>query len=452
MAISVDGFSQEIETANILASAQNSGVPEVVALEDRLREGQIYLSVGEVFSTDLVENAFVSPDGVDLRGPLVLENLRTAVNLCNWLDTDTILRTCWALNPQLANELDNVAEFPNRDRAWVKSVFSRLTRENPPVQDIRQLQARYDVETGTQREQPRMLSTLPANSWLLPDSQLALRVWFITRIARDYTAMGSQLDEVWYKTMNEKRPITREEFTRMFQVQLDGIGRADRGFTPGLGNFFKQIVKGVSLLFKHPLKAFKQALENIGNGLQLVAKPLEWLEKLPYGHLLAAVAAGGTFSYFMTKLNAEFGKVLAKGKLTLDLLLGPVPSVFFHDEFKEQDLAFDFGTLMWQLGTVLTLAGAVVGAIPCGICQGLGAALAAIGALMIAIGQGMLAIMRALREQRLAALAGVPLPTPDVAALNANAKSNEEELATSNGSGSGGGSLLVLLAALALGG
>src|SRR5690606_33497607 len=104
MSISVDGFSQEMTAANILASAQASDVPAVVALEDALREGQVYLSVAEVFSTDLVNQAFVSSDGVDLRGPLVLKNMKAAVNLCNWLDTDTILRTCWSLNPQLAQE------------------------------------------------------------------------------------------------------------------------------------------------------------------------------------------------------------------------------------------------------------------------------------------------------------------------------------------------------------
>src|SRR5690606_654891 len=103
--ISVDGFSTEITAANILAQAKASDVPAVVALEDALREGQVYLSAAEVFSTDLINQAFVSADGADLRGALALRNVRTAVNLCNWLDTDTILRTCWSLNAQLAEEI-----------------------------------------------------------------------------------------------------------------------------------------------------------------------------------------------------------------------------------------------------------------------------------------------------------------------------------------------------------
>lgn len=431
MAVSAAGFAAEIERAGVLAAAQASGEPAVVALEDRLRENQIYLGIGEVFSVDLVENAFVSPDGVDLRGPLVLHNLRVAVNLCNWLDTDTIVRTCWALNPQLAGELDQVAEFPVRDRAWVKSVFDRLTRENPPVSSVAELQARYE------RHQPvRMLSTAPANQWLLPAGQLALRLWFITRIARDYTAMGLKLDEVWWQTANEKSPISRAEFARVFAVDLSGVGRAERGWAGLGGNFFADLGRSVSRLFRHPLRFFRSALEELGKGLMLVAKPLEWLEKLPYGHLLAAIAGGGAFAYFLTKLNGEFGRALVEGSLSA---------------FKEQELAFDAASMMWQVGTLLMLVGAVIGVIPCGFCQALGATLAAIGALMVAIGQGMLAVMRALRQQRLAAQLRVPLPVPQAPAQQANRAGNASAAGAAAGSGGGAGAGLfglLILAAL----
>src|SRR5690606_24666318 len=144
------------------------------------------LSAAENFSTDLVSHAFASPDGADLRGSPALRNLRTADHLCNWLDTDPILRTCWSLNRDPANEIAaEVPEFSSRDRAWLKSVFDRLSRENPPPASEADAIARYGDNAP---DQARILSTGPANSWLTPASQIVLRIWFITRIARDHTA------------------------------------------------------------------------------------------------------------------------------------------------------------------------------------------------------------------------------------------------------------------------
>ena len=431
MAIEFEGFSKEIEAANILADAKASDVPEVVALEDRLREGQVYLSVGEVFSTDLVDQAFVSPDGVDLRGPLVLQNLKTAVNLCNWLDTDTIMRTCWALNRDLADELDQVAEFPNRDRAWVKSVFGRLSRENPTPASLDEAVRRMDPEQGAP-EPARMLSTLPANQWLLQESQIVLRMWFITRVARDYTAWNQKISEVWYQTANEREPIARSDFERVFQVQLDGIGSADRGLKPGIGgNFFKELGKSISKLFRKPLAFFRSAFEEIGKGLQLAAKPLEWLEKLPYGHFLGTLGFGFVGSIVL-RLTDQFGRALEEATI---------------NAFNEQEFITDHAKTITEVGTILTIAGAIVAVIPCGVCQAIGTAMAVAGMIMVAVGQGLLAVQRAIREQRLFDKLAA-LPVPKVPAAAANRANNEDDAGTElvASGGSSGNGLFVLLA------
>ena len=428
MAINVDGFSQEIEAANILASAQASDVPAVVALEDRLREGQIYLSIGEVFSTDLVNNAFVSTDGVDLRGPLVLENLKTAVNLCNWLDTDTILRTCWSLEPKLADQLDGVAEFPGKDRAWVKSVFARLTRENPPVASEAEALARYDAA----KSPARMLSTLPANQWLAPASQLALRLWFITRIARDHTALKLQLDETWYKLANERDGVSREDFQRIFQVDLGGVGRAERGWMGIGGNFFTDLGKSISKLFRNPLDWFRSAVGELGKALAFAAEPfapiLDWFGK--------TIGMPALFKHPVRLLFKQIGNMMQEYNVTA---------------FKEQELASDLGNHLNEAGTILSyVAGALVaiGSVfpPA---AAIGAILGAIAAIAIAAGQGILAIYRVLREQRLADLLKNSLPTPKTPAALANAANNADANAAArkgSGGSSGGGGLLVLLA------
>lgn len=423
MSIKADGFSLEMEQAKILADAQASDVPEVVALEDRLREGQIYLSIGEVFSTELVNNAFVSNDGVDLRGPLAIENLRTAVNLCNWLDTDTILRTCWSLEPTLAQKLADVAEFPVKDRAWVSSVFARLERENPPPKSEAEALARYNDATP----QPRMLSSMPANLWLLPQSQLALRIWFITRIARDHTAMDAQLDETWYNLANKRENMTRAEFARAFQVDLDGVGAVERGMLGIGGNLLKDISNSISRLFKDAKKWFSNALKEFGKLLASSAEPLspilDWIGK--------QVGMPALFKHPVRLLVEALGRLMEKGR------------------FDDERVMTDLGNHLTQAGAVLAAVAGVIGA----VFPPVGAALGAIAALMVAVGQGILAIYRVMREQALARALNKAIPIPKTPAQTANAASNAGELEdTGAQSSGGGGGLLALLALGALGG
>jgi hypothetical protein len=444
MPINAENFARAAVLAEVPPALLDDGseTPRAVRIEDKLREGQVFLGVGEVFATDLTELAFISSDGVDLRGPLALHNLRTATNLVNWLDTDTVVRSAWGVDRELPGKLASElgADLPAPDTAWLQSVFARLTRDNPPPDTQAEAEQRYALMRGEveSANAPRMLSSAPAATWLSPQGQLALRLWYIGSLARDFTAAEMRLDEFWFKTAAEQNPeLTRETFQRTFNVDLQGISGADRGVA-GLGNFFRRIGRSVSRLFRQPLRWARNALRELGKVLEFSAEPFGALldfmgEQIGMPHL---------FQHPVRLLMRELGNVLQEGRITA---------------FNEQAFVFDLGMHFSQAGALLGMVGGVLSAagVP------FGPIIAAAGAIMVAVGQGMIQMQQLVRQQRLArelAAEGAPnvtSPSSNIHAMDAHNAGAHAESGHAGGSGGGagaGGALLLVLAALAMGG
>lgn len=342
-----------------------------IALLEQLEVGQIYLSREEVFAQDMAAEAFVSTDGVDMRGPLAIANLATAANLVNWHSTDGIIQTLWSFDRALPGRLR--AEIDEADFDSLDALFDRLTRENPgQVQSLDEARARY-----LSAPRPVMLGAAPANTYLKARTQIALRLAFVVAVARDVSACNLSLAQLWFDSARQSEPLlSREEFARRYNADLAGIAGYRRG-VGYKGNFFKGLAKSVSKLFRRPADWFRSALKEAGRYAQLHNLPFTWLRKVPY----FGVGLAGIGSVF----TDELANILIAGKISA---------------FKEQRLVTTIGQVGVQVGLVLQLVGGVLTVFG-GPLAPLGGLLATIGVLVMVAGQTVLKLQAMVRQQRL---------------------------------------------------
>jgi len=422
MPIDTSAFVAAIQAASKPAEPESDVVDPELQLDQALSAGQIFLSKAEVFSTELVQGAFIGQSGVDLRGPLALKNLETAIALVNWLNTDEVLRQAWALQKELPELLKGVPELRGDDVKDLEGVWAQLEAENPEPQSLSQAKTLYNDRTP-----PRTITGFPANSYLDPTTQAALRLWTMARLARDFTAVGVDLRAEWWKVAHRRENISRVDFERWFALDLSGIAGYRRGLVYGMGgNFFKDLGRSITRLFKDPRTWLRNVQESIGRGIKAVETPFQWMrDKIPF----LGYALGG----ILPTVIGELGHALEEGSI---------------NAYNEQRLVFVTGMHLTVAGTVIAAIGSVVSL----FFPPLGAVLVGIGAIAVAVGRAILQFQQMIRQQRLDKLLGKQLITPDLPTQSA-AAANAGAL-QGGGSSSGGGGVIALLAlaALALGG
>lgn len=367
-----------------LPSPDDATIEQKAARLEQLTQGQLYLSKEEVFAQDIIEEAFVSTDGVDLRNSLAIKNLETATLLSNWLDTDTLIRALFSYDRNFAAKLRGLNALPEQDVAALEGIQARLAAENPQPRTQAEALARYNSTV----EVPDTLGMAPANLWLDQRSQFAVRLSWIIHAARTASLQNNDLRQLALSAAREKEPkLTAAEFGTRIGIGMAGISGVRRRVA-GIsgGNFFRNIGRGISRFFKNPLGALRRMGIEIGKGLILLDKPFQYVrDKVPmFGYVLGGVA---------TAIIAEAGRSLVSGSIS---------------SFKEQRIVHIVGTHLTQAGMLLTLVGGVIAVIPCGICQGVGGALVLVGTLAIIVGRAILqvqALMVMQRENREAYLA-----------------------------------------------
>lgn len=340
------------------------------ALMEQLETGQIYLSREEVFAQDMADEAFVTTEGADMRGPRGLRNLATASNLVNFHSSDGIVLTLWGFDRALPAKLAPV--IGAKDAETLAALFDRLTRENPrQVTSIAEARARY-----LSSPRPAMLGAAPLNTYIGSQTQIALRMSFIVAVARDITAAGLELSELWFQAARQKEPLlSREEFKSRFNVDLTGVAGYRRGIGYS-GNFFRGVGKSVSKLFRRPLDWFRSALKEGGRYVQLLNTPFTWLRKVP----IFGAALGGIGSVF----TDELANAMISGKLST---------------FNEQRVVKTIGQVAQQVGFVMQLVGGVL-VVFGGPLAAIGGVLVAVGTLLVITGQAILRLQAMVRAQR----------------------------------------------------
>lgn len=348
-----------------------------IAMFEALEQGQIYLSKQEVFAQDILDEAFVGTDGTDLRSSLAIKNVETAAALVNSLNTDAVIRAVWAVTQNFADKLSGMG-VPPADIDTLRAVFQRLSAENPPAANQQEM---LDRVKGLQaRGIPDMIGSSPANLYIGSYAQIALRMAWIIQSARQATAQKNDLRKLAYEAAKEKEPnLTQQEFAARVSIDMTGISGVRRRVYGIGGNFFKDLARGVSRLFKNPLAVFKQWGEDIGRGLIALDKPFQWVrEKVPmFGYVFGGVG---------TAVLAELGHALVEGSISA---------------FNEQRITFVVGMHLTQAGLLLQLVGGVVALIPLGITQAIGGALILIGTLAVMAGQAILRAQAMMRQSRL---------------------------------------------------
>ena len=412
---------------------------EIVGSEEQitasLNKHQLFLAPEDIFASEIVNQAFVSEDGVDLRSPLAIRNVETAGKLVNFLDSDHVLAM---LHSQDRNIIEQMApHIPDRDQVFLRGIFARLERENPPPEQpanasaaereriIEQFVTRY-----TKTERRRQLGGIPVSSAVAVSTQYALRLMCIVRLARDFTMQQQDLREFWFKGAREKQPnLSARQFERLVDVNFND-------FPPvrGVSGLFSKIKDWVVKLFRHPLKALRDVLVVIGKSLQLAMLPFDWIEK-KLGSSWFNILVGGPIAAVVAKFLFETGRMFVEGSVSA---------------FREQDLSLFAANEIAKAGIILTFIGSVMTAIPCGFCQAFGPLIAVAGAALTAIGKAWLYLHSYTRQQRLIreGLFAAPLPMP----LSPKAKENRPKTTTErvSSSGSGGGVLAVLALLVAL--
>lgn len=404
----VQGVQQRAEPATDTAPTSEE------SLEEALSVGQIFLSREEVFSSELIDAAFVSSDGRDLRGTLALRNLEAAVSLVNWQTTDDVLRQVFAVEKDLPTLMRQVPEIRQNDVQDLAGVWAQLVADNPEPKTVQDARRQY-----AELQKPRQVAGFPANSYLDPTTQAALRIFLIARIARDFTTIGGDLRAEWFKLARSREGMTRADFERWFALDLHGIAGWRRGLTVGMGgNFFKDLGRSISRLFKDPKTWLRNVGESIGRGLKAVETPFQFMrDKIPF----LGYALGGV----LPTVIGELGAALEQGNI---------------NTFNEQRLVFVTGMHLTVAGTILAAVGSVVTL----FFPPLGAAMVAIGALAVAVGRAILQFQQLIRQQRLDALAAkAALIAPKVP--GSNATTGQLAGTGARSSGGGGGGLLLLL-------
>jgi hypothetical protein len=351
---------------------------QATATFEALEQGQIYLSKEEVFAQDMVNEAFVGTDGVDLRGSLAIRNVLTAAALVNTLNTDSVIRAVQAQTPDLAQRMTGLG-LSASDIEALTAIFHRLAAENPPEPNEPAMLARVDQLQA--RGVPQMIGAAPANLYLGQYAQIALRMAWIIQSARTATMQKNDLRKLAYDAAKEQEPsLTPGAFATRVGIDsmtgISGIGRRVLGIG---GNFFKDIARGVSRLFKNPLAVFKQWGEDIGRGLIALDKPFQWVrDRVP----MVGYVFGGVGSAVLR----ELGRSLVEHSISA---------------FNEQSITYIVGMHLTQAGFVLQLIGGVLALIPFPICTAVGAALILIGTLAVIAGQAILRTQSIMRQDRL---------------------------------------------------
>ena len=342
-----------------------------IAMFEALEQGQIYLSKQEVFAQDILDEAFVGTDGTDLRGPLAIKNVATAVALVNWLDTDAVIRAVWATDRNFASKLSGMG-VPPVDVNTLIAIFHRLTAENPPAANQQQMLARVSVEP------PPMIGAAPANTYLGSYAQVALRMAWIIQASRQATVQKNDLRKLAYDAAKEKQPdLTPALYDQRVGIDMSGISGVRRRVAGISGNFFRDLGRSVSRLFKNPLAVFKQWGEDIGRGLIALDKPFQWVrDRVPFvGYVLGGVG---------TAVLAELGRALEEGSISA---------------FNEQRITFIIGNHLQQAGQLLILVGGVLQLFP-PLGTAIGGALVLIGTLAIIAGRTILQFQAMIRQER----------------------------------------------------
>lgn len=417
---------------NAIKGAQTSARPDPVdvpdndqQLDELLSRGQIFLSREEVFSSELIDAAFLGTDGTDLRGPLSLRNLQTAINLVNWQTTDDVLRQAWGIQKDLPDILADLPQLDVGNVLDLRGVWAQLDASYPKPETIEAARQQY-----SEVQQPRMISGFPANTYIKPETQAALRLWVITALARAFTQTGVDLRAEWWKVARKQENMSRANFERFFDLDLTGIGGHRRGLHVGMGgNFFKDLGRSISRLFKDPKTWLRNVGESIGRGLKAVEIPFQWMrDEIPY----LGYALGG----ILPTVIGELGAALEDGSI---------------NTFNEQRVVFITGMNLYTGGMILAAIGSVLTVLG-GPLAPIGMILAGIGALCIAVGRAILQFQSLLQQARLDKLnAKLNLVTPGHGSLSGG---SADTLSQRTGSGSlgGGVAMLGLLALMALGG
>lgn len=347
---------------------------------ESLEQGQIYLSKQEIFAQDMIDEAFVSTDGVDLRSSLAIKNVDTAGALVNTLVTDAVIRAVWAGSPTFAAKLGSIG-IPAADVDTLTAIFHRLSEENPPAPNEQVMLARVnDMQT---QGVPEMVGSSPANLYLGQLAQIALRMAWVIQASRTATMQKNDLRQMAYKAAKEQEPgLTPTEWAA--RVGIDSVagisGVRRRTFGIG-GNFFKDLARGVGRLFKNPLAVFRQWSEDIGRGLIALDKPFQWIrDNVPM--------VGYVFGGVGTAVLRQLGNALVEHSI---------------NAFNEQQITYTVGMHLTQAGIVLQLVGGIVVLLPCpfGICQAIGGVLILVGTLAVMAGQAILRAQVMTRQARL---------------------------------------------------
>ncbi|MEE9312192.1 MAG: hypothetical protein V3V10_07230 [Planctomycetota bacterium] len=413
--------------AELSAAAAGEADVEIVgsdaALTASLNAHQLFLAPEDVFASEIVNTAFVSSDGVDLRGPLAIRNIETATKLINFLDSDHVLTMLWGQDAEIIERFAAAGNLPSPDIQFMRSIFAKLKRENPkPAENISQ--AEYDafVTKYTETEPRRQLGGKPVSTVIGLESQYAIRLSVIVRLARDFTMQNNDLRKHWLLAAREKQPkLTLAQFERLTDIDFQAFP-----VVRGVSGIFSKIKDWVVKLFRHPLKALRDVLATIGRLIQLTVAPFTWLTEkfgdsfwFPYtlvGPLVAIVA----------KFEHEVGRMFVEGSISA---------------FKEQELSLLAATQIAGLGQALAVIGAIIATIPCGWCQAIGGMIAGIGAMLVAIGKAWLYFHNYTRQQRLIREGNFfPVPT----ARQTQVQTQKKQV--SGSSGGGGGGILVAVA------
>lgn len=349
-----------------------------VQIFESLEQGQVYLSKQEIFAQDMIDEAFVGTDGVDLRSSLAIKNVQTAGALVNSLTTEAVVRAVQAATPTFA---DNMASMgvPPADVATLSAIFHRLAAENPPAATQQEMLARLEQEK--QSGVPEMIAAAPLNLIIGQLAQVALRLSWVVQNARTATAQKNDLRKLAYDAAKEKEPgLTAGAWAARVGIEsMAGISGVRRRITGIAGNFFKDAARSVSRFFRNPLKAIKQWGEEIGRGLILLDKPFQWVrDHVP--------VVGYVFGGVGTAVLAELGHALVEGSISA---------------FNEQRIVYTIGTHLTQAGFLLQLVGGVMVLIPFPLATAIGTALILIGTLAVMAGQAILRTQAMTRQARL---------------------------------------------------
>lgn len=356
------------------ASAQDDATIEQKAARlEQLTQGQLYLSKEEVFAQDILDEAFVSTDGVDLRNSLAIKNVETATLLSNWLDTDTLIRAVFVQDRNYASKLRSLGSLPAADIDTLEGMFARLAAENPMPKTQAEAMARYNAKT----EVPDTLGFAPANFYLNARTQFAIRLAWIINSARACSAMDTDMRRLAYLTAREKEPgLTAAEFGTRIGLNMVGISGVRRRVHGIGGNFFRDLGRSISRFFKNPLAGFRRMAIEIGKGLMQLEKPFIWIRsKIPF---FGYIQLDGLFA----TVFAELGRALVSGSIS---------------SFTEQRVAFVLGNFLSQAGAVLTLIGGVLTLTPL---SPIGKILAIVGMLMVVAGTAILQAQALMIQQR----------------------------------------------------